>query len=175
MMMLGAREGTGKKVWRDDIVMGTKTGTAERTAGELCLHVELAHIQKHGCNGAAACRAALKGQKAHGGSCYTSSMCLWGHRPEGGREVMVYVVVDEPRGKVHYGSEVAGPAAIAILREALGFTRDGEEVDQADHDGFHAVTAAAPDAGDQPWAEAMPAAATPAAQHRTARTQHAAR
>jgi hypothetical protein len=175
MMMMGAHEGTGKKVWRDDIVMGTKTGTAERTAAELCLHVELAHIKAHGCNGSAACRAALKGQKAHRGSCYTSSMCIFGHRPEGGREVMVYVVVDEPRGKLHYGSEVAGPAALAILREALGFTRDGGEVEQAGPDGFHAVTEAALDAGDQPWAESTRAEASPVAERRSTKVPHAAR
>lgn len=153
MMMLGAREGTGKKVWRDDIVMGTKTGTAQRTPSELCLHVELEHNAQHDCHGNPQCRAALKGKKAHSGPCYTSSMCIFGRRPEGGREVMVYVVVDEPRSKHHFGSEVAGPAALAILREALGFTRLGEEVCAADADGFHAVTAAEQDAFDQPWSE----------------------
>jgi hypothetical protein len=83
---------------------------------------------------------------------------------------MVYVVVDEPRGKLHYGSEVAGPAALAILREALGFTRDGEEVEQSGPDGFHAVTEAALDAGDQPWAEA-----SPVSERRSTKVRHAAR
>lgn len=153
MMKLGARIGTGKKVYRDDIVMGTKTGTAQRVEGELCLHVELAHNAVHDCHGSRECRAALKGQKAHGGACYTSSMCIFGSRPEGGREVMVYVVVDEPRGKRHFGSEVAGPAAIGILREALGFTSTGEEVDARDASGFHPVDFTTNSGSDQPWAE----------------------
>jgi hypothetical protein len=153
MMMLGAREGTGKKVWRDDMIMGTKTGTAEKTPSELCLHAELQHNQEHDCHGNRACRRGLKGKKLHRGSCYTSSMCIFGRRPEGGREVMVLVIVDEPRGKRHFGSEVAGPAAITILREALGLTRLGEETTQAGTDGFHAVSTQAEGALDQPWAE----------------------
>ena len=155
MMMLGAQVGTGRKVFCPDIVMGTKTGTAQKVGNELCLHVELKHNQEHGCHGAAACRAALVGEKAHGGPCYTSSMCIWGHLPSGGREVMVLVVVDEPRGKHHFGSEVAGPAAIAILREALGLTCAGAPVAPADVDGFRSVDFEPKDASDVPWAEVV--------------------
>lgn len=153
MMMLGAREGTGKKVYHPEIVMGTKTGTAQKVPGEVCLHVELQHNKEHGCHGARECRVLLAKEHVHSGPCYTSSMCIWGHRPEGGREVMVLVVVDEPRGPRHFGSEVAGPAAITILREALGFTSAGEEIETVGAEGFHAVEHEARDASDQPWGE----------------------
>jgi hypothetical protein len=153
MMRLGARIGTGKPVYQDDIDMGTKTGTAQKVPGEVCLHVELQHNQEHGCRGAAECRRQLAGQHVHGGPCYTSSMCIWGRRLDGGREVMVLVVVDEPRGARHFGSQVAGPAAKAILREALGLTHDGEALDSLDAHGFHAVAIEPSDATDQPWAE----------------------
>jgi cell division protein FtsI/penicillin-binding protein 2 len=155
MMELGAKIGTGKKVWRDDIVMGTKTGTAQRVGTELCLHVELAHNREHDCHGNRACRLALVGKTAHKGACYTSSMCIFGHRPEGGREVMVYVVVDEPRGRFHFGSDVAGPVALGVLREALGFTSLLEEVAQPDTSGFHTIALTDDSASDQPWAEVL--------------------
>jgi hypothetical protein len=38
---------------------------------------------------------------------------------------MVFLVVDEPRGKERFGSRVAGPAAERVLAEALGLTRNG--------------------------------------------------
>lgn len=153
MMELGARIGTGKKVWRDDILMGTKTGTAQRVGTELCLHVELAHNKQHDCHGNPDCRRALVGAKAHKGACYTSSMCIFGRRPEGGREVMVYVVVDEPRGRFHFGSDVAGPVALGVLREALGFTSRLEDVVACDAAGFRVVDTLDRAASDQPWRE----------------------
>ncbi len=154
MMRLGAKIGTGKKVFTEDFDMGTKTGTAQRVGTELCLHVELAHNKQHDCHGNRTCRAALVGKKEHRGACYTSSMCIFGRRHEGGREVMVYVVVDEPRGKFHYGSDVAGPVAIGVMREALGFTSSLEEISQPDASGFRAITKVDERASDQPWAEA---------------------
>lgn len=173
MMHLGAREGTGRNVYCPDIVMGTKTGTAQKVSDELCLHVELAHNRAHGCHGARACRKELAGQKDHRGFCYTSSMCAFGHLPDSPREVMVLVVVDEPRGGKKYGAEVAGPAAVAILREALGLTRGGSSVEAAPSDGFSLIAAVASNpvrsstgsstrsstrnsmagSADQPWAE----------------------
>ncbi len=136
MMFMGAREGTGKKVYCDDIEMGTKTGTAQKVPGEVCLHVELAHNRDHKCRGARACRAKLKGVRAHNSSCYTSSMCIFGRLPGSAREIMVLVVVDEPRGGKKYGSDVAGPAAAGVLKEALGYTRDGVRVEPLPDDGF---------------------------------------
>jgi hypothetical protein len=34
-------------------------------------------------------------------------------------------VIEEPTGKNKYGSDVAGPTAIAVLKEALGLSRGG--------------------------------------------------
>ena len=42
------------------------------------------------------------------------------------REVMAFIVVDEPRGEHYYGSQIAGPAVMKVLQEALGLTLDGE-------------------------------------------------
>jgi cell division protein FtsI/penicillin-binding protein 2 len=161
MMRLGATVGTGKTVCKDlhELVdVGTKTGTAEKVGSELCLHLELQHNIEHGCRGAKACRQALarSGKPPHRG-CYTSSICVVGRRRDGGREVMVLVVVDEPRSNRHYGSEMAGPAGIGILKEALGLTRLGEEPIDVDASGFGALDAAAipqDEGSDQPWAEA---------------------
>jgi cell division protein FtsI/penicillin-binding protein 2 len=167
MMFMGAREGTGKKVYCDGIEMGTKTGTAQKVPGEVCLHVELAHNRDHKCRGARACRAKLKGAKDHKSSCYTSSMCIFGklRRSESDidtveREIMVLVVVDEPRGGKKYGSDVAGPAAAGILKEALGYTRDGVRVEPLPEDGFAPLDEIAASElakhfqlSDAPWSE----------------------
>ncbi len=161
MMNLGAREGTGKKLFREDMVMGTKTGTAQKVPGEICLHLELKHNREHGCRGARACREQLKGKTDHGAkSCYTSSICIFGRRPQGEREVMVLVVVEEAKKGGRYGSEIAGPAGLAVLREALGLTRGGVVAQVLDADGFNVVDPKGEDrrrtregAHDHPWAE----------------------
>lgn len=164
MMRLGASIGTGRDVTkhlRERIDVGTKTGTAQKVPGELCLHLELQHNLEHGCRGAKACRQALaKNGKPPHRSCYTSSICAIGKLPENGREVMVLVVVDEPRSNRHFGSQVAGPAGIGILEEALGLTRGGEAPLEIAADGFHAIAAAdeGDESGEQPWAEAAHAA-----------------
>ncbi|MCY2960733.1 MAG: penicillin-binding transpeptidase domain-containing protein [Planctomycetota bacterium] len=158
MMRLGATIGTGRDVCKDlhELVdVGTKTGTAQKVGGELCLHLELQHNLEHGCRGAKACRQELaKHGKPPHARCYTSSICAVGKLREGGREVMVLVVVDEPRSNRHFGSQVAGPAGIGILKEALGLTHLGEAPLEIGADGFHAIEAAMDaGAGDQPWAE----------------------
>lgn len=161
MMVLGAREGTGRTVCaaRDDLWLATKTGTAEKVRGEMCVHAY----------GAALDRAAKKGRgltkqeyqelraagPAHGGSCYTSSMAMLGRRAEGGREVFVLVVVDDPTKGGHYGSGVAGPAALAIVDEALGATRRGEKVELPDYGVFAEAELAARNPFEQPWKEAL--------------------
>jgi cell division protein FtsI/penicillin-binding protein 2 len=151
MMLLGAREGTGDRVSRPDLVMGTKTGTAEKVSTELCLHVEHAHLAlEHACS--KACLRALRGQKAHRRSCYTSSMCTFGRLPDSPREVLVFVVVDEPRGRAKYGADVAGKAAVAILARALG--ADARQGVVADESGFASLAEPAPpQLAEQPWAE----------------------
>lgn len=160
MMFMGAREGTGKKVYCDDIEMGTKTGTAQKVPGEVCLHAELAHNRQHACRGARACRAKLVNVRPHNSSCYTSSMCIFGRLPGSEREVMVLVVVDEPRGGKKYGSDVAGPAAAGILKEALGYTRDGNRVLPPPVDGFAPLDERCPprvagriEVSEAPWLE----------------------
>jgi hypothetical protein len=86
-------------------------------------------------------------------------MCAFGRLRSGGREVLVLVVVDEPQGRAHFGSQVAGPAAIGILREALGDTRAGLDPIVVGGDGFHALASAAVREGsDRPWAEDADAA-----------------
>jgi hypothetical protein len=70
----------------------------------------------------------------------------------------VLVVVDEPcNGK--YGAEVSGPTAVAVLAEALGLTRNGEELVQLDVDSNGARTveasvASTAPASALPWMEA---------------------
>jgi hypothetical protein len=76
------------------------------------------------------------------------------------REIMVLVVVDEPRGGKKYGSDVAGPAAAGILKEALGYTRDGVRVEPLPEDGFAPLDEIAASElakhfqlSDAPWSE----------------------
>lgn len=171
MMQLGAREGTGKSVYCDELVMGTKTGTAQKVGGEVCLHTEMAYQRDLAKGEPKRTRAELRAQKAHPGDCYTSSMCAWGHLPDSPREVLVLVVVDEPRGGRHFGSEIAGPAAVSILKEALGYTHGGVRAKDAPSPGFAPLATPLDKAGatapkqdpfgvrlralpEQPWREA---------------------
>lgn len=143
MMRLGAREGTGSPVAAPEkmqgAIVGTKTGTAQKVPTEVCLHVELAHQGAHAKAGTScgkSCRAKLVGAERNHRSCYTSSMVIFGAREDGGREVMVYVVVDDKSAGERYGSRAAGPAAAAILREALGLTSRSEPLMTLDPRGF---------------------------------------
>jgi cell division protein FtsI/penicillin-binding protein 2 len=129
MMAVGAEEGTGRHVAAKDDVpelewIGTKTGTTEKTKTEVCLHEQFSHRQDHREDGTScprACReAALKpGVRQHKMKCYTSSMCAVGRLPEG-KDVMVFIVVEEPRKGGRFGSDIAGPTTIRVLRRALG-------------------------------------------------------
>ena len=78
----------------------------------------------------------------------------------GEREVMVLVVVEEAKKGGRYGSEIAGPAGLAVLRESLGLTRGGVESRMLDEKGFNVVDPegecrrrTAEGAHDHPWAE----------------------
>jgi cell division protein FtsI/penicillin-binding protein 2 len=160
MMEMGAREGTGRVVASPDLVpgliVGTKTGTAQKVATEVCLHEELAHQAAHRAAQTAcsrACRSSLVGRRSGHRSCYTSSMCAFGRRAEGGREVLVLVVADEPRGREKFGARVAGPTAIAILKEALGATRLGAPAVPDVVAGFAPSPCASQAGFAQPWAE----------------------
>ncbi len=143
MMMLGAREGTGSPVASPaklpGAIVGTKTGTAQKVSTEICLHVELQDQANHARNGTTcsrACRAKLVHASRNHRDCYTSSIVMFGRLPEGGREVLVYVVVDDRSVGERYGSRTAGPAAAAILKEALGLTSNNEPVVRLDANGF---------------------------------------
>lgn len=162
MMRSGAREGTGAAVASPEklpsLSVGTKTGTAQKVGTEVCLHHELEHQAGHwkaGTKCSRECRLQLvnKPREKHT-NCYTSSMCIWGRRNAGGREVLVLVVVEEPRGGQKYGSRVAGPTAVRILKEALGETRNGRSVVEAISAGFAPALDARSERGlEQPWAE----------------------
>jgi cell division protein FtsI/penicillin-binding protein 2 len=161
MMRMGAREGTGMRVASPELLpgldVGTKTGTAERVGSELCIHVELQHQAAHAeahtrCS--RDCRRAAKSlPKPHRGACVTLSMAAFGRRLDGEREVLVLVMVDEPVHKARYGSDTAGPAAVAILKEALGVTALGQERRAGWIAGFGLAAGLAQEAGAQPWAE----------------------
>jgi len=135
MLALGARAGTGEAVAGTDACpelhvpgayIGTKTGTTEKVETELCLHVELEHNALAHADGGPcvkSCREELRGQRAHKGirrTCYTSSMCAIGRVGPDKREVLVLVVVEDPRSKKKFGRDVAGSSAIEILRRAVG-------------------------------------------------------
>lgn len=163
MMTLGAREGTGDKIARDDIDMGTKTGTTWKEPGVLATRVEMRALAAHIQRGEQLTIDAWKAERkelarAHAGDKqqYTSSVIAVGHLPGGdpADEIMVLVVVDEPQaGK--FGSQVAGPTAVALLAESLGLTRAGVEKDVVLEGGFMPLqveSESANDLGEEvPW------------------------
>ena len=175
MMTLGAREGTGKKIVRHDIEMGSKTGTTEKEKNSLSTHVELAAIEKIIDSGEQLTtaewldrRKQLKVQNPTDGGLYTSSIVVVGHLPvydpETGvdlgweREVLVYVTIEEPRKREKFGSRVAGPTAMKILSEALGLTEFGAEPvilgtfgEVASEGSATAPTGELSEAADAPW------------------------
>jgi cell division protein FtsI/penicillin-binding protein 2 len=164
MMVLGATEGTGRELranlmrlmGREDVFVATKTGTAEKVPGETCLHVELrerARWEREGLRPTRERLASLKGMKKPHRACYTSSMCALVRDPDTGRELMALVVVDEPRGKERFGSRVAGPAAGAILAEALRYTRNGRVAEPELVEGFGRATTALANERLHPWQE----------------------
>jgi cell division protein FtsI/penicillin-binding protein 2 len=155
LMSWGAQHGTGKVIWRDDLIMGTKTGTAQKVAGEACVHVEME--ERASCERAGEpftnerWQAVRAEGKNHARDCYTSSIFVWGRRPEGGREVLVYVVVEEPTGTEKYGAPVSGQAAAAILAEALGLTRNGVPCEPPSIASFVGSASALRAASEEPW------------------------
>ena len=170
MMRLGAREGTGREVRAAfmhsleaafgvepdpaSYDLGTKTGTAQKVPSEPCVHVELAERARWERAGLPATRERLESlsrlEKPHA-RCYTSSICAFGRAPGNERELMVLLVVDEPRGKERFGSRVAGPAAERVLAEALGLTVNGNPPSRAVAPGFGATTLALRATSARPW------------------------
>ncbi len=160
MMQLGAQAGTGAAVASPDklpgLVVGTKTGTAQKVPGEVCIHLELADQAAHSRNRSRcseACRARLKSAARDHRVCYTSSMCIWGRVAGSEREIMTLVVVDEARGSQKYGSRVAGPTAVRILKEALSKTRNGAPVEAEIERSFAPSHEKSMRGLGQPWAE----------------------
>jgi cell division protein FtsI/penicillin-binding protein 2 len=172
MMRFGAEVGTGDEVRASllDLVeasgvagdlapeafldVGTKTGTAQKVGTELCVHVELAARERWREAGLPATRARFE-ELAHEPkphrNCYTSSICVFGSRADDGRELMVFVAVEEPRGKQRFGSKVAGPAAARVLAEALGLTQGGAPPRNETARGFFESDATARNDADEPW------------------------
>ncbi len=156
MMRLSAREGTHKHLWRPDADVGTKTGTAQKVPGEVCLHVELAEREACVREGVPLSREryrTLRTKAKPHRNCYTASMVAFGRQLEGDRELMVLVVADEPRGKEKYGAKVAGPTTAAILWEALGYTDNGIELVPDAHPGFGRSEWLGRNDSLEPWGE----------------------
>lgn len=140
MMARAANYGTGRHLSAREAELGTplrlgvKTGTAQKVGGEVCLHLELernehnAHLARKDPDWIPFSALAGRPSVHAGRSCYTSSIALVGSVPGEQREVFVLVVVDEPRGREKFGSRVAGPTAVKLLKEALGLTRSGHPV-----------------------------------------------
>ena len=167
MMRLGALEGTGREVRTAFVAslaaaegdepaegsfdLGTKTGTAQKVPGELCVHVELGERARWEREGLPATRARVESmerlEKPHA-RCYTSSICAFGRAPHSERELMVLLVVDEPRGKERFGGRVAGPAAQRVLAEALGLTVNGQAPSREIVPGFGTADLALASAGN---------------------------
>jgi hypothetical protein len=164
MMERGALDGTGRHLSRAEAELGTplrllsKTGTTEKEVNAPCLHLELernahnAHLPLGRKDPGFMSFEAMKARpKPHRRSCYTSSICLVGSVPGEDREVLVLFVVDEPIGKAKFGSDVAGPSAMRVLKEALGLTEGGvpvrERAEWAPDYGY----GAAPEGNYQPW------------------------
>jgi cell division protein FtsI/penicillin-binding protein 2 len=133
MMEMGAREGTGRTVTQDhradfDLLL-SKTGTAERVSTEGCPHDEhraLARAAAEGRSLTPAERARLRGSRNSGHrNCYTASICLVGRAKGSERELMTFIVVEDASARSafsHFGSRVAGPPAMRVLRVALGLS-----------------------------------------------------
>ena len=160
-MAKGAREGTGDEVASPEQCpefeyVGTKTGTTQKVATEVSLHVEWPRqieVAAEGRRWSTADHRALIGQSRnlgfHERICYTSSMCVVGRLPGGEREVLVLLVVDEPRSRKKFGADVAGPTAVAIMRRAHGLP----PVASVEPEAKSALSASAFNNLDVPWAE----------------------
>ena len=118
------------------------------------MHVELAARERWRERGLPATpqrlRALRDEPKPHR-NCYTSSIVLFGKRQDQDRQLMVYVVAEEPSGKQRFGSRVSGPTAGRILADALGLTQGGEPPRQEVASGFFASDVADRNELDEPW------------------------
>jgi hypothetical protein len=157
MMREGAVQGTGGRLSRPvGMELWTKTGTTEKGPSMVCQHrfgaalaemwevqraelearrpmdsaAELELIREHS-KATLELRSRLRGQFRPGKSCYVSSIVAIGKDPSTGRELMVYIVANDPHWEHKpFGSWVAGPAAIDVLCEATGQRRLGAQLAQ---------------------------------------------
>ena len=151
---LGLPEEEGLDAAAEFLDLASKTGTAQKVGTERCVHVELAARERWRERGLPATpqrlRALRDEPKPHR-NCYTSSIVLFGKRQDQDRQLMVYVVAEEPSGKQRFGSRVSGPTAGRILAEALGLTQGGEPPRQEVASGFFASDVADRNELDEPW------------------------
>lgn len=214
MMRDGAIRGTGGRLSRPaGMELWTKTGTTEKGPSMVCQHrfgagladlakeqlaqliaaqdlpetEQLKLIEEHS-RQTVELRKRLRGQFRPGKSCYVSSIVAIATDQRTGRELLVYVVANDPHWKHRpFGSWVAGPAAIDVLCEATGQRSMGAQLalGQVADPGFDwiggepvvelpanaALGDEAPAADrrrvpEQPWAE--PSESRPADRRRTA-------
>lgn len=130
MMAEGARTGTCKDLARPaGLVLRTKTGTTEKLAFDVCEHKYRAEharaLERGEVWDDAAARRRLRGDFAPRATCYAPSIAVLAAHPVTGREVLVFLFVDDPHGEEKFGSKVAGPAAVDILCAALDIDPPG--------------------------------------------------
>jgi len=136
------------------VEVGTKTGTAQKVSTEVCVHVEKIERMRLAAAGQKMTSAnyrSLKMRKKDHRNCYTSSIVIFAKDRRSGRELMTYVVAEEPRGKLRFGSQVAGPAAVRVIAEALGYTVDGEAARPSVSEGVYQSYLADRNLSEEPW------------------------
>jgi cell division protein FtsI/penicillin-binding protein 2 len=164
MMRLGALEGTGKDLGAAvaksgaPLWFGSKTGTTEKEAGVVCLHLEqdrneLNRGKSSSDKGFVSFQSLKSKPRPHDRACYVSSICLFGRVPGVDREVMVYLVADEALKNGKYGSKIAGPPALKLLQEALGLTLNGVPTWVAPDRDAGAVYASMQNEFERPWTD----------------------
>lgn len=155
MMRAGALEGTGGRLARPaGMDLWTKTGTTEKGPSMVCQHrfgaalanlakeqlaqlvagqglseaEQLALIEEHS-RQTVELRKQLRGEFRPGKSCYVSSILAIAADQRTGRELLVYLVANDPHWEHRpFGSWVAGPAALDVLCEATGQRRMGAQL-----------------------------------------------
>lgn len=155
MLKMGAEVGTGGRLARPvGMDLWTKTGTTEKGGGMVCQHrfgagldelcevqqAELANsgnlsdkqqaelIRRHASQ-AVDLHKRLRGQFRGSKSCYVSSIVAIAEDQRSGREVLVFIVANDPHWDQRpFGSWVAGPAAIDVLCAATGYRAKGQQL-----------------------------------------------
>ena len=117
--------------------MGTKTGTAEKVASELCLHVELAHNQEHDCRGNRAVPARRSSEQKRAPAAATRPRCASsGAGPRADARSWCSSSSTSRAASVTSARKSPARPRSAILREALG-SRAARGRRGARTNGFH--------------------------------------